>query len=89
MSASSIRRFTMTKYEIRINKAFLKIQGDFKETGSLKIQGVFKEMKKIPGGFQEVKQIPGDFQEISQKNEIPGVFQELLEFQEAARTLLE
>ena len=54
----------------------------------MKIQGVFKEMKKIQGGFQEVKQIPGDFQEISQKNEIPGVFQELLEFQEAARTLL-
>ena len=35
-----------------------------------------------------MKQIPGEFKEISQKIEIPGVFQELLEFQEAARTLV-
>ena len=76
MSASSIRQSTMAKYEIRINEVFQK----FKEFS--------RRSKKIQGGFQEVKQIPGEFQEISQKIEIPGVFQELLEFQEAARTLV-
>ena len=38
--------------------------------------------------FKEAKQIQGEFKEISEKkNEIQGVFQELLKLQESAGTL--